>query len=160
MCWHCWYACLAQGCILPQFYRIFPPIWLCKSQICGNSCWCFRNLAITTWDVETSVNNGINNQPQQVSWISEPSTVPRFKPPAPLRVFLLRSCTKRFRSSSTEECRIAPNGKGGRTSSSGLPCASRETYGCGFVPHMAVAQTCKRWQELTVISIGILMASR
>ena len=37
-------------------------------------CWWFRNPAITIWDVKNPVNNGINYQPQQVSWISEPST--------------------------------------------------------------------------------------
>ena len=39
-------------------------------------CWCFRNPALTTWDVKNPVNNGINYQPQLVSRISEPSTVP------------------------------------------------------------------------------------
>ena len=34
-----------------------------------------RNRAITTWDVENTVNNGINYQPQLVTAGFQPSTV-------------------------------------------------------------------------------------
>ena len=173
MCWNCWYACLAQGCILPKSQGFFhqsdcvkvldPPkgMWIdCLthwiwSQICGYSCWWKKSC--TTWDVETLVNNGINYQPQLVQdFLHQQSLI--IPTSSFFWVILLRSCTKRFRSSSTEECRGMPqNGWGVLSSSSGLPCASRETSPCGFVPHMAVAQTCKngKRQELMIICIGI-----
>ena len=44
-----------------------------------------------TWDVESLVNNGINYQPQLVSWISEPSTVPS------ISQFLVRSLGMKFK---------------------------------------------------------------
>ena len=128
MCWNCWYACLAQGCILPKSQGFFhqsdcvkvldPPkgMWIdCLthwiwSQICGYSCWWKKSC--TTWDVETLVNNGINYQPQLVQdFLHQQSLI--FPASSFFWVILLRSCTKRFRSSSTEECRGMPqNGWG------------------------------------------------
>ena len=46
-----------------------------KRALVGSYCWWLKSDEKTTWDVENPVNNGINYQPQLVSWISEPSTV-------------------------------------------------------------------------------------
>ena len=46
----------------------------CRWRIFWNYWW-FRNPKQPTWNLQNTVNNGINYQPQLVSWTSEPSTV-------------------------------------------------------------------------------------